>query len=297
MSGSTFRSRRPGLVAAVGATLLLAGLGSCSSWGARPSASVTSRAEWAADAERPSSLEWASSSCASPRRFGRVRAPVAQGGWAYRFEVHDGDDSYGERCELAQGNPTRRGFPTFQAGDDVWIAWQLYLPRGYPSGSRYSTKIAQWKQTALPGRDPQAYSGVPVLSLETRDGRFGLLNSTTSSVGGTLVWLWRGPARQRRWVRFTMHVRFSPDPRVGFVELYGNLGRGRERLLMPRRFTWTMKQDARGPIPSHARIGIYRAEQISGTERLYYDGYAVAPTRRRAELAAFAPRAAGARGG
>ncbi|MCW3016131.1 MAG: hypothetical protein JWO02_3223, partial [Solirubrobacterales bacterium] len=71
---------------------------------AKPSTSVaaaqTEPVIWRADAERPLPDEWASmatsDSCAqlsrpTDKRFSRVRFPVAQGSYAYRSEVRDGD--------------------------------------------------------------------------------------------------------------------------------------------------------------------------------------------------------------
>src|SRR5687768_11705015 len=64
--------------------------------GVRFRADATKRGGWAA--------EWADLSCASHTRVKRVRRPAAQGRRAYRLRVNDGDDSYGERCELGMAN-------------------------------------------------------------------------------------------------------------------------------------------------------------------------------------------------
>src|SRR5205085_2827738 len=42
------------------------------------------------------------------------------------------------------------------------------------------------------------------------------------------------------------------------------------------------------PLPSHARIGIYRNSLLRGTEDLYIDGYTAATDRTTAEANAFA---------
>jgi hypothetical protein len=56
---------------------------------------------------------------------------------------------------------------------------------------------------------------------------------------------------------------------------------------MPRTYTPTMKRDGELPIPSHARIGIYRHADVSGTARIWFDGFVVADTRAGAEAVAF----------
>src|SRR5919199_5906471 len=69
-----------------------------------------------ATAERPWNQEWASWSCADSSRFAEVTSPVAHGQKAYKLTVQDGDNSWGERCELGAGNPARSPFPLFHEG-------------------------------------------------------------------------------------------------------------------------------------------------------------------------------------
>jgi hypothetical protein len=248
---------------------------------AAASASLT----WAADGERSWSTEWANYSCQSADRFTQVSSPVAQGSRAYRFEVRDGDDSYGERCELAQGNPVRSGYPLFHAGDERWIAYQLYLPDDFPLETSRWNVIMQLKQLGS--------MGTPAISMEAKNGRFYLMNSTGNGDSCCTATRWTGPAQRNRWVKFLLHVRFSPDPAVGFIELYGDLDGGGVRELMPRLSTHTMKQSGGTPVDSHARIGMYRDPSIQGTSHAYYDGHAIATDRATAESHAFAGEASG----
>src|SRR4051812_41634844 len=66
-----------------------------------------------ADAEHALGKEWANYSCADRSRVKRVRSPAAQGNRAYSVAIHDGDNSWGERCEIGMGNPSRSPFPLF----------------------------------------------------------------------------------------------------------------------------------------------------------------------------------------
>ena len=84
------------------------------------------------DAEHPWNQEWASWSCADASRVQEVSSPAVQGRKAYELTVHDGDNAWGERCELGHGNPGRSGFPLFQNGDERWISFSVYLPDNYP---------------------------------------------------------------------------------------------------------------------------------------------------------------------
>lgn len=251
---------------------------------------------WKADAERPLVQEWASSSAAprdpkaecesvappdatSPRiRRSRV---AAQGRWSYAITVKPGDDCHGERAELGQGNPTRPGFEDriFTAGDERWISFQIRLGRNFDPEVDAWRVVMQLHQTG---------DGSPPLSLDVEDGSWILYRSDLSHESVDTDELWASPAVKDRWVKFTLHVKFSPAQDVGFVELFGNPAGGDVVQLLPKTATWTMKDDA---VPLHSRIGVYRNPAGPfGTETALYDGYTVATTREAAEGNAFGGR-------
>jgi hypothetical protein len=245
-------------------------------------AAASARAEvlWRADAERPLLQEWANFSCADPGRVKQVSDPVAQGGSAYRVDLHDGDDSFGERCELGMGSPMRAGFPVFKEGDERWIAYQVYIPAGFPSdGNRY-VDITQFKQV----NDLCA----PALSLHVENGEMLLFHSADnrSSCGGRPVW--RAPVAYGRWIKLLFHVEWSSDPARGSVELFGDIDGGGLEELLPRSPMFTMKMDPAGnTLPVGARIGIYRDRAVAGDATAYFDGFTIATDRASAEAGAF----------
>jgi len=246
-----------------------------------PSAPAQSRIDWTGDAERPWNDEWANYSCQSSSRFSRVSTPSPQRERAYRIEVRDGDDSYGERCELAQGNPGKSGFPTFEEGEERWISYQVNMPNSFPvdTNGRWNGIFALRQNGDL---------GAAAISMEVRNGRFHLNTSQDNGSSGGSNTVWSARAQRNRWVKFTTRVKFSPDPTVGFVELYGDLDGTGNKLLMARKMTHTMKRDSAGrAVPSHSRIGISRDPGISGTAAIYFDGYTVATDRQAAEQRAF----------
>jgi len=246
---------------------------------------ASARVLWNANAERAWNEEWANYSCQDGSRVQQVQAPAAQGSRAYRLEVRDGDDSYGERCELGQGNPTRTGFPLFNDGDERWISFQTYLPDDYPTHLRTWNVFMQLKQLHS--------FGTPAVSMEIQDGNFVLMNSDTNGTSSNTVRRWQGPAIKNRWVKFTLHVKFSPDARVGYIELYGDLDGGGVKQLMQRTYMHTMKVDGNGAtVQSHSRIGLYRNPAVSGTTHIFFDGYSVGDDRASVETAAFAPSVA-----
>jgi hypothetical protein len=259
---------------------------------------ATGRVLWTADAERPAAAEWASSRAdpgprepcpysappdLSGRGVQRVGKPVAQGRFAYAITAAHGDDCDGERAELGEGNPSRDGFENrlFHDGDERWISFQVRL------GDNFDPTVDAWR--VITQLQSGGELGPPPLALQVTDGDFVLYKGDANVESGDTIPMWRAPAHRGRWVRFTLHVRFSADPRAGFVELWGNPAGGADEPLLARTSTYTMKKDAGGTAaPLHARIGIYRNPDGGfATETAYFDGFTVATSRAAAEANAF----------
>jgi hypothetical protein len=266
-------------------------------------AAAQARIVWSGDAEQPASAQWASSAANGPACSAappdmstadvqRVTFPypVAQGRYSYHFQVNDGDDCFGARAELGQGNPPNPRQPDrqFYAGQDRWISFQAFLPGDFqlddPLGE--STGLMQIKQ--------QGADGKPALGIGNGEGDLCMYIDSTSYThhsnhcGDGYYDL--GQPAQSRWIKLTLHILFSTTSQ-GFVQVWGDLGDGRGyRLLLPRVYAPTMKADPTSgqPIPSQARIGIYRSLSITGTEDLYIDGFTVATDEQNAVENAFA---------
>jgi hypothetical protein len=233
------------------------------------------------DAEHAMSQEWASYSCADRSRVQQVSSPVAQGSHAYKLEVRDGDNSYGERCEIGMGNPSRSGFPLFHEGDDRWISFQVYLPDNYPIDTPDWNIFFQIHQ--------QGDGGCPPISLGVDHGQFKLYKSTSAHYVLDTSEMWSAPAQRNRWVKFTMHIRNSTSDQNGFVELYGDLDGQGEKVLLQQTATHTMTiASGGGAMTNHARVGIYRNPAIRGTADIYFDGFTIATDKASAEATAFA---------
>jgi hypothetical protein len=181
---------------------------------------------------------------------------------------------------MAMGSPTRNGFPVFSQGDENWIAYQVYIPANFPGeGDKYN-EITQFKQV----NDLCA----PALSLHVEQDRLLLFHSADNrgSCGGRSVW--SAPMSYDHWVKLLYHVKWSSDPSVGFVELYGDIDGSGMKLLMPRTSMFTMKMDSSDRTqPVDARLGIYRDRSISGDATAYFDGFTIATDRASAEDNAF----------
>jgi hypothetical protein len=239
---------------------------------------------WTANAERPEGQEWSNHSCQNGDRVNEVGSPVAQGRRSYRIDVRDGDDAYGERCELGQANPHRDGFPLFHQGEERWIGWQMYLPEGMntsPGTDPHNwTVIMQFKQLGS--------IGTPAVSMDFQENKFILMNSDTNHESSGCNWWWEHPVVKGRWIKFLYHIKFSPNRKVGWLEFYADLDGNGLKQELERTPMWTMKVDGDGrAVDSHARIGLYRDPEISGASHAFFDGYAVGTDRGSVEQAAF----------
>src|SRR4051812_4525574 len=231
-------------------------------------------------AERPLGQDWASYSCADASRVQQVDSPVAQGKHAWQLEVQDGDNSWGERCEIGMGNPWRSGFPLFNEGDERWISFQVYLPDDYPIDTKDWNVMFQIHQ---PGD-----GGCPVLALHVEKGQFKLFNTTKNTYVLNTYEMWSAPAVRNRWAKITIHMMNSPDPTKGFVEILGDLDGTGYKQLMPKTYTHTMTKYSNGePMTNHARVGIYRNPVIPGNAHILFDGFTIASDEASAESAAF----------
>jgi hypothetical protein len=225
---------------------------------------------------------WGSIDCESDARHRRVDSggdPHAtadgsrQGNDAYReLEVKDGDDFFGERCEL--GRNDHRVGPTaiFDEGDRRVTFVSYRLPNGYPLGSERWQVVMQIKQTA-----PSANSGgTPVLELEAKRDRWRLLQSRSPGKSSTSRELWSAPAETGVWTRFAFDAIYSRKQDRGmvraFVDLNGDGDAADPDERSPRFETYTLKKETSGggddgiapgkPIPSHLRVGIYHDQTI-----------------------------------
>jgi hypothetical protein len=195
---------------------------------------------------------------AAPDRIRLVRSPVAAGSWAARFEVRKGDvvapgDSTGNRAEVyARGSQDRWPDPE---GSERYYGWSTFIPADYPLDPLWQI-IVQWKGKG---------SGSPPLAIGfQRD----LLNVTAMRPDGSgTTKVWRGRYKPGQWDRLVMHVRWSPNPAIGFIELWRD-----GELVLPRMPVATMRKEADGTgVPNYFKMGLYRSAGIESTQALYQD--------------------------
>jgi hypothetical protein len=187
-----------------------------------------------------------------------------------RMTVFDGDDVWGERCELGwddRTSPTAFYWPGKRRITEISIR----LPSPFPLGVFTWQAVMQMKEA-----NPIVNgSGTPILELDAYGGRWRLRQNDSPRVGGDSRELWSAPAATSVWTRFFFNIRYSKHPKKGFIQMGVDLNgdgdfadRGE---LSPGFHTYTLKEemppggDGIRPgqaIPSHLRAGIYHNPSI-----------------------------------
>jgi hypothetical protein len=230
---------------------------------------------------------WGAISCADPSRVtwfssGGDTHPTPdgqpQGNDSYRrATVLDGDNFYGERCELGY-NEWRFGdsggagtFSVYREGTHRVTFESLRLPADFPLSTRSWQVVTQMKQ-AEPSNNG---GGTPVLELDANSGRWELSQSESNGESSNSRTLWSTPATRGVWTRFAWDVYYSQDPAKGYVQLWVETGgAGGSTVRSPVVHTYTLKREIGGSgnripagasIPSHLRVGVYHDPSIPGT--------------------------------
>jgi hypothetical protein len=186
--------------------------------------------------------------------------------------VIDGDEFYGERCELGLNN---RSAPTafYREGRRRKTAISLRLPPTLPIHTPDFQVVTQMKQA-----NPAANAGgSPMLELQVFLGRWKLIQSRRPGMTTDSRELWSAPAQTGIWTRFTFDIRYSRRAKKGSVRVLADLNGDNDAAdpgeTSRRIRTFTLKTEIRGgppdgirpgqSIPSHLRAGIYHDPAIS----------------------------------
>jgi hypothetical protein len=195
----------------------------------------------------------------------------SQGDSAFRrLTVLDGDNYYGERCELGYNNWAVLGSPAtglnapsptafYHEGQRRLTDLSLRLPSGFPVGSSKWQTVMQMKQ-AQPYNNP---APAPMIEMEVMDNRWIVIDDWHE--------VWSAPAEAGAWTRFSFDVNYSQDPSKGSIQVHVDLNGDGDSSdaneTSPTIHTATLRAETDGPehwlpvgasIPSHLRAGIYQ---------------------------------------
>jgi hypothetical protein len=199
---------------------------------------------------------------------------AAQGNTGYRrATVLDGDDFYGERCELGDNDWRGGSFQIYRQGERRITFISLRLSSSLPLGTNLWQVVLQMKQ-AQPSDNG---GGTPVLALEARDGQWLISQSNSAGPSEDTHVIWSTPAEPSVWTRFAFDVTYSPEETAGAIQVYVDLNGDGDALdageMSPRIATYTEKYEIAGndgdglsagdAIPSHLRVGPYHDPSIA----------------------------------
>jgi hypothetical protein len=213
---------------------------------------------------------WGEYACAKESRLAVEPEGGVDGGAYRRFTVIDGDDADGERCEVGRNDHTDGPTAVYGAGNRRITTFAVRLPENLPLDTDRFQVVMQMKQT-----QPSANGdGTPVLSLEARDGRWILFQSTSAGPSSDTRELWSAPAEAGVWTTFEIDATYSTKPDVGSVRIRADLDADGEFDEDSGEIsTYTLKRETEGggegdgiepgePIPSHLRLGLYHDPKV-----------------------------------
>ena len=246
-------------VVAVWVVAVLSGVVGCGATGRAGHASIF----WSGDFETRDLSQWHGIQ-AMPGDIRVVTSPVREGSYAAEFVVHPGDMPLvagGERSELRASQAESGGY----AGTDQWYGWSTLFPSDFnPTPGTTWNYFLQWHDSLNNGCGPNIVyqvdeSKTPAkIRLRVRGGSVSL---STCVAQYDRSWYLMSLTLDH-WYDFVLHVHWSADPSVGYVEgwIDGNL-------IIPKTYTATL-------YPSdgiYLKQGFYRKPSLL-VSTLYQDG-------------------------
>lgn len=231
-------------------------------------------------AANPEAL-WGNIECATSSRHqvvvgGADQHPLPTGAGQHddafrRLTVFDGDDFYGERCELGRNEHRYGG----TGGDGTFMTYSegerkiTFISARF--GDSMQIETARW-QTILQMKQAQPSAnggGAPIIEVQARGGELVLENDWDR--------IWSTPISPGVWTRMAFDVHYSQDPSLGSLTMYvdtngdGDASDTGEQSPTFRISTlrgeisggWASDGLAPGAsIPSHLRAGVYHDAAI-----------------------------------
>lgn len=197
---------------------------------------------WKGDFESGNLSQWTGTQMVSADRIAVVESPIRSGRYAARVLVKQGDDpinSSGNRNELVNSQYQPEG-------SESYYRWSTMFDQTFPSAKTWQL-FAQWHQIEDSGGSPPIQFMV-----------FGEEVQLTLSTSENLVW--KAPLVRGVWHDFILHVKFSDDAAVGFIEVWYDGNR-----VLPKTFGITRAND-------YLKIGLYRSDTVVPDGIVYHDG-------------------------
>ena len=206
---------------------------------------------WTGNFETGNLSQWSAAQAKATDRLQVVSDVVREGRHAVKVTVRQGDKFPG-----ASGNRNELVYMTREApGTEYYYKWSTLFPEGYPSQNTWQL-FTQWHQEGCCGSPPLEFYVV---------GEEMFLRAGGSE--GKVVF--NAPLVRGHWNDFVLHVKWSSNPKEGFVELYKD-----GELVVPK----TMVATQFGGERNYLKMGLYRDDSISQVGVVYHDGFAMGTT-------------------
>jgi hypothetical protein len=194
---------------------------------------------WRGDFETGDTSQWSTRQAVSDDRLLVVTSPHRQGTYALKATVKNGDDPIG-----ASGNRNELAYLSLEGeGSESYYAWSTMFADDYPSLDSGQV-VTQFHQNDDTGNPPITFY------TEGEEFRF--------YVNGDV--LWRTTLERGAWYDVILHVKWSWDASIGFVELAVN-----GRVVVPKTFLATGTD-------RYLKQGVYRLAGITADSIVFHDG-------------------------
>ena len=181
-----------------------------------------------------------------------VSSPVRQGTSALRVELHQQDfASNGNRDELVRNDADTEGM-------DRYYAWSTMFDASYPSENKWQV-FTQWHHSGC--------CGSPPLEFDVQGETISLDRNPPNNSG--TVAIWSAPLVRGVWHDFAMHVIWSSNPDLGFIELWYDGQKVIDGKAVQTLFPGMV---------NYLKQGLYRDSTISAVGIVYHDGMTMGTT-------------------
>lgn len=200
---------------------------------------------WNGGYDTGSLSQWDLVQQAAPGRISIVGSPTEPRDNVARFEVRP-EDSIGDTSPRAEVGK----YLGEQEGEERYYRWYTYFPESFPTNYPNSfITFTQWRAVD----ESEDYTSFMLWGERLELRREGTKWSTKLTKGV--------------WHKFVYHVKWSPDPSVGFIELFYD-----GQLVLPKTNVRTMAGTVANPVENYVKQGLYKSEDIP-TGVLYQDGF------------------------
>jgi hypothetical protein len=190
-----------------------------------------------------------------------VADPVHNGTHAVELTIPGSSTSDDGIC-CGSRNELLPSFRDLVPGDDLYFQLSTFLAPGFPVDADWQV-ITQFKQN---------FDGSPPLSLNVEQGQYRVEGGYGHPGGSRQFIVNIGEATTGTWVEWVLHVKFSSDPAVGFVEVWKD-----GAIALPKYFPpgGTLYPDPSGVDGGYVKTGLYRDPGITTPGTLYIAGWVI----------------------